>query len=297
VRTGPAWCFVAATLLLAPACRKPSPTGEQLDRRVREPSGMVASRTHPDIFWTHGDSSQKPHLYAVDRQGALVAELSVDVENIDWEDIAIDDRNNLWIGDIGNNESDRKDLVVHRIAEPDPHAGLASVTVDHHVHFTYPDQDDFSDSEGPFDAEALFWWSGSLWLATKHRRDTMTVLYRFPSVEDEAVVLERVAEFDVGTQLGEGHPASSFPGMVTGADVSLDAKRLALLSYDAVFVFELVAGQRDPFAGKVHRIALDPAYVDQVESVTWEGEQLLLINESGAMFRLGELATRQRYPD
>jgi hypothetical protein len=31
--------------------------------------------------------------------------------------------------------------------------------------------------------------------------------------------------------------------------------------------------------------------------VTWEGEQLLLINESGAMFRLGELATRKRYPD
>jgi hypothetical protein len=293
----PAWCFVALTLVLAPACRKPSPTGEQLDRKVREPSGMVASRTHSGIFWTHGDSGCRPNLYAVDRQGALVAELRVDAENIDWEDIAIDDANNLWIGDIGNNESDRKNLVVYRIAEPEPHAGLESVAVDHRVHFRYPDQDDFSDSRGPFDAEALFWWSGSLWLATKHRRDTLTVLYRFPSVDLDEVVLERVAEYDLGTQLGEGHPASAFPGMVTGADVSIDGKRLALLSYDAVFVFELAVGQRDPFAGKVHRIALDPGYVDQVESVTWDGEQLLLVNESRALFRLDELATRQRYPD
>jgi hypothetical protein len=289
--------LVAAALFLAPACHKPSPTGEQLDRRVREPSGIVASRVHSDIFWAHGDSGCKPLLFAVDRQGALVAELAVDVENIDWEDIAIDDRNNLWIGDTGNNESDRKDLAVYRIAEPDPRAGLESVVVDHRVHFSYPDQDDFSDSDGPFDAESLFWWSGSLWLATKHRRDTLTVLYRFPTVEVDEVVLERVAEFDLGTQLGDGHPASRFPGMATGADVSADAKRLALLSYDAVFVFELAAGQQDPFAGEVHRIALNPRHVDQVEAVTWDGEELLLVNEDRALFRIGEVSVRQRYPD
>jgi hypothetical protein len=289
---------VAAFLLLAPACRRPSPTGEQLDRRVQEPSGIVASRKHVDIFWTHGDSGRAPKLYAVDRQGALIAELTVaDVDNVDWEAIALDDQGNLWIGDIGNNASNRTDLVVYRIGEPDPYAGLESVGVDHRVRFCYPDQDDFSDSRGPFDAEALFWWSGSLWLATKHRQDTLTVLYRFPQVDIDEVVLERVSEWDLGTQLGDGHPASNFPGMATGADVSIDQKQLALLSYDAVFVFELTAGQRDPFAGKVHRIALNPSYVDQVEAVTWEGEQLLLVNESGALFRITEVRTRQRYPD
>lgn len=290
--------LVVATLLLAPACRKPSPTGEQLDRRVREPSGIVASRAHADIFWTHGDSGRAAKLYAVGRQGALVAELTVaDVDNVDWEDIALDDHGNLWIGDIGNNSSSRKDLVVYRIGEPDPHAGLSSVGVDHRVHFTYPDQEDFSDSRGPFDAESLFWWEGSLWLATKHRQDTLTVLYRFPQLDVDEVVLERVAEWDLGTQLGDGHPASKFPGMATGADVSADQSQLALLSYDAVFVFELAAGQRDPFAGKVRRIALDPQYVDQVEAVTWEGQQLLLVNESGALFRIADVQTRQRYPD
>jgi hypothetical protein len=298
----PTWCLLAATLLtLAPACRKPSPTGVQLDRRIREPSGIVASRTHADIFWTHGDSGRAPKIFAIDPQGALVAELRVaEVDNVDWEDIALDDHGNLWIGDIGNNDSDRKDLVVYRVAEPDPHAGLESVGVDQRVHFSYPDQDDFSDSRGPFDAEALFWWSGSLWLATKHRRDTLTVLYRFPQLDQldiDEVVLERVAEWDLGTQLGDGYPVSEFPGMATGADVSADQKQLALLSYDAVFVFELAAGQADPFAGKVNRIALDPSHVDQVEAVAWAGEQLLLVNEDGAVFRIGEVRTRQRYPD
>lgn len=290
--------MIVPLLLLAPACRKPSPTGVQLDRRVREPSGIVASRTHANILWTHGDSGRAPKLYAVDAQGALVAELAVaGVENVDWEDIALDEHGNLWIGDIGNNSSNRKDLVVYRVAEPDPNAGLESVGVDHRVHFRYPDQDDFSDSRGPFDAESLFWWSGSLWLATKHRRDTLTVVYRFPQLDVDEVVLERVAQWDLGTQLGEGHPASRFPGMATGADVSADQQALALLSYDAVFVFELAAGQADPFAGKVNRIALDPGHVDQVEAVTWEGEQLLLVNEDGAVFRIGEVWTRQRYPD
>lgn len=285
-------------MLLTPACRKPSPTGVQLDRRVREPSGIVASRAHADILWTHGDSGRAPVLFAVDPQGALVAEITVaDVENVDWEAIALDDQGNLWIGDIGNNTSSRKDLVVYRIAEPDPHAGLESVGVDHRVRFSYPDQEDFSDDRGPFDAEALFWWSGSLWLATKHRSDTLTVAYRFPQLDVDEVVLERVAEWDLGTQLGVGHPASRFPGMVTGADVSADQKQLALLSYDAVFVFELAAGQADPFAGKVHRIALDPGHVDQVEAVTWAGEQLVLVNEDGAVFRIADVRTSERYPD
>jgi hypothetical protein len=264
---------------------------------VREPSGVVASRAHADIFWAHGDSGRKPTLFAVDRQGALVAELAVtNVDNIDWEDITLDDRGNLWIGDIGNNDSDRKDLAVHRIPEPDPRAGLDSVTVDHSVHFTYPDQDDFSDDRGPFDAESLFWWEGALWLSTKHRRDTLTVAYRFPRVDVDEVVLERVAEFDLGTQLGEGYPASKFPGMATGADVSTDGKHLALLSYDAVFVFELTAGQ-PPFAGEVHRVAFDPGHVDQVEAVTWDGAWLLVVNEARAVFRIDEPWTRERYPD
>jgi hypothetical protein len=288
--------LVAVTLVLVPACRK-SPTGEQLDRRVREPSGIVASRAHADIFWAHGDSGCAARIFAVDRQGALVAALDVaDVDNIDWEDLTIDDHGNLWIGDIGNNDSDRKDLRVLRIAEPDPRTGLESVAVDHRVHFTYPDQDDFSDGRGPFDAESLFWWQGTLWLSTKHRRDTLTVLYRFPRVDVDEVVLERIAEWDLGTQLGEGYPASEFPGMATGADVSVDGKQLALLSYDGLFVFELTAGQH-PYAGKVHRIAFDPRHVDQVEAVTWDGEQLLVVNEARAVFRIDDPHTRSRYPD
>jgi hypothetical protein len=290
------WLVATTLVLFVPACRKPSPTGEQLDRRVREPSGIVASRVHADIFWAHGDSGRAPRIFAVDRNGALIAELDVaDARNIDWEDIAIDDHDNLWIGDIGNNDSDRKNLAVLRIPEPDPRAGLESVTVDHRVAFSYPDQTDFSDGRGPFDAESLFWWEGTLWLSTKHRRDTLTVLYRFPSVDVDEVVLERIAEFDLGAQLGEGYPASKFPGMATGADVSSDGKRLALISYDAAFVFDLTAGQH-PFTSTAHRIAFDPAYVDQVEAVAWEGEQLLVVNEGGAVFRIVDPSALERYP-
>ncbi len=295
----PTRLLLASLVVLAPACRRPSPTGEQFDPSICEPSGVITSARHEGVLWTHPDSGCGEWLYAVEGDGKLLAKLEVEgVDNHDWEDIARDDQGNIWLGDIGNNFSERQDLVVHQISEPDPHAGEKSITVDHSVRFSYPDQDDFDDSRGNFDAEALFWWQGTLWLATKHRRDSLSVLYRFPRLDVDAVVLERIGEFDVGVDLGVGHPASRFPGMTTAADVSPDQRYLALLSYDAVFLFELSSAEAraNPFAGNVHRVALDPKWVDQVEALTWEGERLLLVNEDGAIFRIDEPLSRGKYP-
>src|SRR3954452_480338 len=72
-------------------------------RGIAEPSGIVASRKNPGIFWVHNDSGNPPVLFAVKRDGKLVREYRVEAVNLDWEDIAIDDAGHLYIGDIGNN--------------------------------------------------------------------------------------------------------------------------------------------------------------------------------------------------
>ena len=36
------------------------------DPRIKESSGLAASRLHPGIYWTHNDSDDGPYLYAVD---------------------------------------------------------------------------------------------------------------------------------------------------------------------------------------------------------------------------------------
>ncbi len=99
---------------------------------IDEASGLVASRRHPGIFWTHNDSGDGPRIFALDQTGASrgVFELS-DADAIDWEAIALGPgpepgRDYLYLGDIGDNSLRRGSVVVHRIAEPKPLAPVAA---------------------------------------------------------------------------------------------------------------------------------------------------------------------------
>jgi hypothetical protein len=285
------------SLLSLAACSKPSPTGVAVDRKVREPSGVTASPGHAGVFWTHGDSGTGNWLFAIDRDGKLLARLRVKgADNVDWEDITHDDHGNLWLGDIGNNDSARRDLVVYRIPEPDPSADIDEVRPDRVVPFSYSEQTEFGDKYADFDAESLMWWAGQLWLLSKHRSDDFTHLYRFPSLDGEAVELERVASFDLGASLaGELKP---WAGQATAAEAAPDGKHWALLSYDAAFVFELPAAGvgEQMFAKQVTRIAFDQAQTDQVEALTWEGAELLIINENRHVFRIADPLTATHHP-
>lgn len=273
-----------ASLVLASGCAKPSPTGVALDRKVREPSGVTNSPNHPGVFWVHGDSGSGNWLFAIDGRGELLARMRVrGADNVDWEDITHDDQGNLWLGDIGNNESGRRDLAVYRIPEPDPHDDIDSVRADLRVRFSFPEQTKFGNKKYNFDTESLLWWRGDLWLLTKHRSDDLTHLYRFPRLDGAAVELERVATFDLGPSL-EG-PRKPWAGQVTAAEVAPDGEHWALLSYDAVFVFALPEESgAEMFAEPVSRIALEQA--GQAEGLTWDGSALLIVNEDRHLFRL-----------
>src|SRR5437762_6127086 len=96
------------------------------DPRIKESSGVVASRRYADVFWTHNDGGgpKKQVLYAIGRQGNTRASFPViGVTLHDWEDIAIGDAGHLFIGDIGNNDAKRDTLAVYEIKEPNPKAG------------------------------------------------------------------------------------------------------------------------------------------------------------------------------
>jgi hypothetical protein len=279
------------------ACTRPSPTGVALDPAVREPSGLTVSNHSADVFWTHGDSGTSNELFAVDRTGKLLAALPLaDVDQIDWEDITHDGHGNLWLGDTGNNFSSRRDLVVLRIPEPSSLASVTQLQADVRIGFHYPEQTEFDEPRANFDCEALFWWHEQLWLLTKHRSDTLTWLYRFPALEGDDVALERVVSFDLGPSLqGERAPWS---GQVSGAELSPDGKHLALLTYDALFVFATPASGdgRQLFDELVTRINFDMKMLQQVEAVAWDQGAVILVNEDRAVFRIDDPLTRTQYP-
>ena len=295
---GGAW-VVAATALagclaLAPSTQRGRAIGVESrlqSEAISESSGLVASRTHEGVFWTHNDSGDVPRIFAIDRSGALLAEFAVDgATHRDWEDIAIDDAGHLFLADIGNNGSRRRDLVVYRVPEPDPRSTARSVQVERALRFRYGNQVDGSALLN-FDAEALVWYAGALYVFTKHRADTQSQVYRLEDQPGgEPQVLQPLGALELGAEGMD--PALT---RATAADARADGRRIALLTYGAIHLFEPAGPAQLGGAAlwpltPIRRIALDRRETQQAESIAWDGTSLWFGNEQGQLFRLPDLA-------
>ncbi len=198
--------------------------GYMSDLRIKESSGIVASRRYPNVFWTHNDGGgpQKQVLYAIDREGSTRATLAVIGPTFhDWEDIAIDDAGHLYLGDIGNNDAKRDTLAVYEIDEPDPNAAFGSILPKRGWNLKFPG--------APFDCESLFIWKEYGYVISKVFHNAHAQIFRFPLKEtNEALTLELVA-------------TTKIESPVTGADVSTDGNLLGLVAKNGAYVFRIDA--------------------------------------------------------
>jgi hypothetical protein len=205
----------------------------------------------------------------------LLCEVNVrDASNIDWEDVALDDAGNLYVGDFGNNQNNRRNLEVLVIREPNPGDcvdTLLDVGVSRRIPFYFPEQTDFPNpAVMNFDCEALFWLEGSLYVFTKHRSDSRTVLYRLPEGSDGRAV--RLGEFDA-------------LGQVTAASVSEDGRWLVVLTYDYVHLFALRGG----VAALEGLTAPDASMLiegRQCEAICFDGDTIVIANEQREIYRI-----------
>ncbi|GHD91442.1 WD40 repeat domain-containing protein [Streptomyces naganishii] len=92
------------------------------DPRIKESSGLAASRLHPGVYWTHNDSGYGPQIYAVDgRTGKTVATITLSGigKPRDAEAISIGPGNQIYVGDIGDNLGGTWPYVwIYRLPEP-----------------------------------------------------------------------------------------------------------------------------------------------------------------------------------
>lgn len=92
------------------------------DPRITESSGLAASRQHPGIYWTHNDQDTGAYLYAVDSAtGRTVARITMtDVGTPrDVEAISMGPDNQIWVGDIGDNDGVTWPYVwIYKLPEP-----------------------------------------------------------------------------------------------------------------------------------------------------------------------------------
>ena len=206
-------------------------------RSPSEFSGLERSTAHPDVWWTHNDSGDEPRLFAFDSDGRELCPEGEELaewpgysvpgaDAVDWEDLCLLE-GELWIADLGNNFSTRRNLCLYALAEPDPRSPRPLQPA-RRLELAYPEQTRFPPArDWVYDCESLFAAGGRLHRLTKQRRFEPesgraqlvagTRLYRIEG-DLESGPLELV-------QLGS-HPSLPAP---TAADLSPDGARLAVL--------------------------------------------------------------------
>lgn len=238
---------------------------------ARENSGIVKSRQFDDVFWMHNDSGDEPRIYPIHRDGTNYDDTRYAGENgvliggainVDWEDITVDSNGHVIIADVGNNENDRRDLALYYLEEPAPTAGRTTFLKKLFVR--YPDQGDFpaKPNQFNFDCEAVFTVGDTVYLLTKNRSDSFTSLYVLENPQtDKPNVLRRLGTFDI-------------QGQAVGADCTPDGKRLVVLTYTAIWLFERDNSDQSFFDG---RISWAPSEEHDAEAICFADDSTLLI--------------------
>ena len=247
-----------------------------------EASGVAASRKAPGQLWLHNDSGQ-PALFAVMADGTARGRVRVYGAGVrDWEDIDVGpcpQGSCMYIGDIGDNNAKRRDVVIYRVAEPDPGAGTSAPSES--MRLTYPD--------GPTDAEAFFVLPNSnLFIITKGERGA-AVLYRVPEFRDGTTAqLVRVAT--VVDAEGSSNAAVARANRITSATASRDGRWVALRTLHAVMFYaadEFTAGN----IREVLRFDVSALREIQGEGVAFgEDGTVWLSSEGGGSGRQGTIA-------
>jgi hypothetical protein len=201
---------------------RPHRIGHLRDPRLTESSGVAASRSQDGVLWTHNDSGGGPYLYALDSEGATLGRWTVkNALSTDWEDIAMGPDGDIYIGDIGDNESTRRSIVVYRVSEPNVSNGGGITESAKALILHYPDR--------PHDAEGLLVHpiTGAIYVVTK-RFSGRVVIYGSQNPEKQQE-LAKVATFELPGALGG----------VTAGDISPDGAHVILGTYDDGFEFTL----------------------------------------------------------
>ena len=205
------------------AAQRVRPAGRVQDPQITELSGIVSLETG---WWVHNDSGDTARVFDLAEDGTTLA--TVDVEGVDatdWEDITgLGDE--LFVGDIGDNDAVRPEILVQRLSLPEP-APVGQVTLPaadvQTITLRYPN--------GPRDAETLM---------IDPRSRELIVVHKVFGGESEIYVAPEDDWSDGDATLvasGTVDLGDSPLDALTAGDVGYDGQVVALRTYSAVLVF------------------------------------------------------------
>jgi hypothetical protein len=170
-------------------------TDYPLPAQLSEISGL--EKWNDSTLIAINDGGNEPILFLLNLNGQITRKISVsNASNIDWEALAIDD-NYIYIGDIGNNMNERKDLCIYRMNRGE--IAHSSTVIAEKMNISYKEQRTFPplNKERHFDAEAMTFFEGQLWIFTKNSTkpfDGLSFIYMVQFEANQTKTLSKVTE-------------------------------------------------------------------------------------------------------
>lgn len=262
--------LVASVFLLA--CQQQSDsdfkTLYSLPKKLKEVSGITY---FPDskLIYTLEDSGNKNAIYAINQAGKLDKTITItNAKNVDWEDITKDKNGNIYIGDFGNNDNERKDLCIYKVNKNQLSKDQASA--EYKISFSYPEQTEFppKKKEMFYDVEGFFEYQNYFYLFTKNRSkgfDGTAFIYKIANKPG----------LQKAIKIGEFKTCNNYNHCVlTSATISPDGKKVVLLSHDKIVLFK---GYKGDLFHKGTQTEIKLNHFSQKEAIVFKDNNTLLI--------------------
>jgi hypothetical protein len=249
-----------------------------LPKILEEVSGTETIK-NSNLIWMLNDNGNKAIIYGINHDGVLIKELKINANNEDWEDLTSDKKGNLYIGDFGNNMSNREDLVILKINAS--RLIKDSIIEVERISFKYSNQRKIPSKKKQFyfDCEAFFHYNDSLYLFTKSRVKGdfgKTSLYKIPATQGQ-----HTAQF-----ISSFTTCNDLPCWITSADISDDGKKVVLLNHQSVWLFTNYKSDNF-FSGNTTELPLD--YISQKEGICFKNDNTLYITDEKSHTKGGNL--------
>lgn len=253
-----------------------------LPKKLKEVSGITLSKDKKTI-WVIEDRGNKNAVYGLKEDGQMVAKIPVEnSENTDWEDIISDPQGNIYIGDFGNNDNDRKDLAILKTDLKD--VNQTTTKIIQTTKFHYQGQTDFPPKKSNllYDCEAFVEMNGNFYLFTKNRSkgfDGTFLVFQVPNKEGdfEAKLIGKL-------QLQGGYNDAA----ITSATINSTKDKIVLLTHKNIHVLTGFTAN-DFSTAKIQKIPLN--HNSQKEAIVFHDDKTLMIADEKAKNEGGNVYT------
>ncbi|TYP98164.1 hypothetical protein C7447_103334 [Tenacibaculum adriaticum] len=224
-----------------------------MDHDLKEVSG-IETITNSSLLWVIEDAGNTAKILGVNNKGSVDKSITLEsIKNNDWEDLASDNRGNLYIGDFGNNSRKRKNFTILKITSIDSAKNREVLK----VNFTLPK------GLKSKDFEAFFLLKNNFYIFSKEKKKAVVIKVPNRAGNHEAVF---VSKFSLKGKETE----------VTSADISENGKTIVLLNHDRIWKLTNFEDESF-FGGTIEELKL--GHKSQKEGVCFINDSVLYITD------------------